>query len=123
MKQISADMFLVSETDEKGIITFANDDFCRVAGYGVEELIGKNHNIVRHPDMPKAAFRELWRTLHAGGIWNGFVKNKTKDGDYYWVYATIFPLKDGATTRYISCRKAAHSFEIDAATQLYRTIK
>ena len=66
--------FLVSETDEKGIILFANDDFCRIAEYSLEEMIGKPHNIVRHKDMPKLAFKSLWETIKRGEIWTGFVK-------------------------------------------------
>ena len=72
--------FLVSQTDEKGKILFANEDFCKVAGYAIEELVGKPHSIVRHPDMPKAAFKDLWETVRAGKIWTGYVKNATKSG-------------------------------------------
>ena len=70
--------FLVSETDEKGIIIFANDDFCKMAEYSVDELIGKPHNIVRHKDMPKVAFKDLWETVKRNEIWSGYVKNATK---------------------------------------------
>ena len=83
------DDFLVSQTDDKGIILFANDDFCKIAGYTIDELVGKPHNIVRHRDMPKAAFKDLWDTVKSGKVWNGYVKNKTSDGGYYWVYATV----------------------------------
>ncbi len=83
--------FLVSETDEKGIILFANDDFCKIAGYDIDELIGQPHNIIRHKDMPKAAFKDLWETVKKGNIWTGYVKNRAKNGDFYWVYATVFP--------------------------------
>jgi len=77
------DDFLVSQTDAKGTIIFANDDFCKIAGYKIEELIGKNHNIVRHPDMPKAACKDLWNTVKSDKIWNRYVKNSNKDGGYY----------------------------------------
>ncbi len=70
--------FLVSETDEKGIILFANDDFCKIAGYDIDELIGQPHNIIRHKDMPKVAFKDLWETLKKGNIWTGYVKNACK---------------------------------------------
>ncbi len=83
--------FLVSETDEKGIIRFANRDFCNIAEYNLEELIGKPHNIVRHKDMPKVAFKDLWETVAKGNIWTGYVKNATKSGGYYWVFATVYP--------------------------------
>ncbi|MDD3466873.1 MAG: PAS domain-containing protein [Campylobacterales bacterium] len=124
MATIDKTSFLVSETDEKGIITFANDDFCEIAGYNVNELIGKNHNIVRHQDMPKVAFKELWDTVKTGKAWSGFVKNKTKNGDSYWVYATVYPIiGQGGKQRYISCRKIAHEDEIDRATKLYKSLK
>ncbi|MEJ5168527.1 MAG: PAS domain-containing protein [Arcobacteraceae bacterium] len=116
--------FLVSETDEKGIINFANDDFCRIAGYDLEELIRKNHNIVRHQDMPKAAFKDLWDTVKQGKVWDGYVKNKCKNGDYYWVYATVFPFKtcDGSSG-YLSCRRKASREEIEAHEKLYKQMK
>ena len=84
--------FLVSETDNKGIITFANSDFCKIAKYDLTDLIGKPHNIIRHQDMPKAAFTDLWKTIKEGNVWTGYVKNKTKDGGYYWVFATVIHL-------------------------------
>ena len=77
---------IVSSTDLKGIITYANRKFCEIAGYTKSELTGKNHNIVRHPDMPKAAFKELWDTIQVGKEWTGVVKNLRKDGKYYWVF-------------------------------------
>lgn len=116
--------FLVSETDEKGIIKFANDDFCRVSGYTLEELIGNPHNMVRHPDMPKAAFKDLWTTVKSGEKWRGFVKNTTKDGGYYWVYATVFPFTscDGSKG-YISCRRKASDKEIKKYEILYKELR
>ena len=112
--------FLVSETDEKGIIRFANRDFCNIAEYNLEELIGKPHNIVRHKDMPKAAFEELWKTVKSGKPWKGFVKNATKSGDYYWVFATVYPFESCDGTRgYLSCRKRATPEEIKKAEILY----
>lgn len=104
---------IISETDEKGIITFANDDFIRYSGYKREELLGKPHNILRHSDMPKAAFADLWTTIKSGKTWNGFVKNKTKNGDFYWVYATASQVTapDGST-RYISLRNKPSAAEI-----------
>jgi PAS domain S-box-containing protein len=97
---------LVSKTDTKGIITYVNDLFCEVAGYSREELIGKPHNIVRHPDMPKAAFKNLWDTIQAGEVWSGKVKNRKKDGGYYWVDANISPIYDesGNIQEYIAIR-------------------
>ncbi len=118
------DAFLVSETDAKGVIQFANDDFCKVAEYCVEELIGKPHNVVRHPDMPKAAFKDLWETVKRGEVWTGYVKNATKSGGYYWVYATVFPFEscDGGQG-YLSCRRKASQEEINKAQALYKTLQ
>ena len=85
------EMIIVSETDEKGNIIFANDDFCKIAGYDISELLGNPHNIVRHQDMPKLAFEDLWKTIKSGNVWKGIVKNKTKNGGFYWVRATVYP--------------------------------
>ena len=113
-------VFLVSETDEKGDIIFANDDFCKIAEYTVDELIGKPHNIVRHKDMPKVAFKDLWDTIKQGKVWTGYVKNATKSGNFYWVFATVFPTITSEGSRgYLSCRRKASQEEIDEATNLY----
>lgn len=122
---LKSDDFLVSQTDEKGIILFANDDFCKVAGYDIESLVGKNHNIVRHPDMPKAAFKDLWTTVKQDKIWTGYVKNKTKDGGFYWVFATVYPLYDPVKKMktYLSCRRKPSKEEIAEAEKLYRTLQ
>ncbi len=119
------DAFLVSETDEKGIIRFASDDFCKVAEYKVEELVGKPHNIVRHPDMPKAAFKDLWDTVKKGEIWSGFVKNRSKSGKTYWVYATVYPYKNkNGQSGYLSCRtKVVSRDEIDKYDKLYKSMR
>jgi len=119
------DDFLVSQTDEKGTILFANDDFCKIAGYKLDELIGKPHNIVRHSDMPRAAFKDLWDTVKEGKVWNGYVKNKTKDGGHYWVYATVYPMYNEVMRQktYMSCRRKPSKEEIEAAKQLYKTLR
>lgn len=82
------DVVIVSHTDLKGRITYANDDFCEYAGMTREELLGQPHNVIRHPDMPPEAFRDLWATIKAGHVWQGIVKNRRKNGDHYWVKAT-----------------------------------
>lgn len=116
--------FLVSETDEKGIIKFANEEFCQYAEYSLDELIGKPHNMVRHEDMPKAAFKDLWETVKSGKRWRGFVKNKTKSGKYYWVFATVFPLNSSDGSKgFISCRRQASRKEVDKYTALYSQMK
>ncbi len=116
--------FLVSETDSKGVIKFANDDFCKIAGYSLDELIDKPHNMVRHPDMPKAAFKSLWDTVQSGNVWTGYVKNATKDGGYYWVFATVFPFEscDGGKG-YLSCRRKPSREEIAEHEALYKQWK
>ena len=122
--KLSIDTMIVSETDAKGNIIFANSDFCDIAGYTIEELIGKPHNIVRHKDMPKAAFEDLWKTVQNGKVWNGIVKNKTKNGGYYWVNATAYPSKnEKGELRYISVRIKPTDKEIEDAINLYKTLK
>lgn len=85
---------IVSKTDLKGVITSVNDFFCEISGYSKEEVIGKSHNIVRHEDMPKSVYIELWETIKNGEVWEGTIKNKNKDGSAYFVHATIFPMFD-----------------------------
>ena len=113
--------FLVSETDVKGIIKFANEDFCKIAGYTLKELVGNPHNMVRHKDMPKKAFKSLWDTVQKGQVWTGYVKNATKSGGYYWVFATVYPFEscDGSNG-YMSCRRKASEKEIIEAVELYK---
>lgn len=114
---------IVSSTDLKGIITYANRKFCEVAGYTKNELTGKNHNIVRHPDMPKAAFQELWDTIKAGKEWTGIVKNLRKDGRYYWVYSHIAPIEtNGEITGYSAARRPATATEIAESIPIYRNL-
>lgn len=112
----------VSRTDLKGIVTVANDSFVRISGYSLEELIGKNHNLVRHPDMPPWAFADLWNTVKAGYPWRGIVKNRAKNGDHYWVSATVSPIFSGdRVTGYLSLRKKPSRQEITRAEALYRS--
>ncbi|HUX82563.1 MAG TPA: PAS domain-containing methyl-accepting chemotaxis protein [Halothiobacillus sp.] len=119
----SDEEFLVSTTDLKGIITYANDVFIHVSGYSKAELIGKNHNIIRHPDMPPAAFANLWQTLKKGESWRNIVKNRTKNGDYYWVDAYVSPLyKEKEIIGYQSVRTRPSDAQIAAAERLYRQL-
>lgn len=112
---------IISSTDLKGIITYANRKFCEIAGYHKDELIGKNHNIIRHPDMPKAAFQGLWETLSKGEEWAGPVKNLRKDGKYYWVHTHITPVlsQEGVVMSYTAARRPVSTSEIDAITSVY----
>lgn len=115
---------IISQTDTKGVIVFANRKFCEISGYSSEELIGQPHNIIRHPDMPKAAFAQMWETIASGQSWHGIVKNLRKDGLYYWVETEITPLhdEDGNTTGYIAARKPASRKNIDEVAKLYKTM-
>ncbi len=126
MNEIELDTkaFLVSETDEKGIIRFANDEFCKYAGYSLDELLGKPHSIVRHPDMPRAAFKDLWDTIKKGERWRGFVKNRAKDGRYYWVFATVYPfISCDGSKGYISCRRKISQMEKEKYEALYKEMR
>jgi aerotaxis receptor len=96
---------IISRTDFNGNITFANELFASISGYSVDELVGKPHSIVRHPDMPKSVFKDLWETLKRGELWSGYVKNMRKDGGYYWVYAEVSAMqKDNKLVGYKSMR-------------------
>ena len=96
---------IISRTDLNGIITYVNDTFAKISGYSAEELIGKPHNILRHPDMPKSVFKDLWDTIKREENWSGYVKNMRKDRGYYWVYAEISGVyKDGKLVEYKSMR-------------------
>lgn len=122
--EFADDIQLVSTTDLKGDITYANPAFCQVAGYRLEEMLGQHHNLVRHPDMPKAAFADLWAHLQAGKPWRGIVKNRCKDGRYYWVDAYVTPIyEDGKMVGYqsVRCRPAAEHKA--RASQMYKTLK
>jgi len=116
---------IISKTDLKGIITFVNTPFCKLAGYSKEELIGKPHNIIRHPDMPKSVFKELWETIEKNQKWRGFVKNLRKDGKYYWVEAYIEPIFDdnGKKIGYISARKPVSDEDKEKYTKIYSEMK
>jgi aerotaxis receptor len=105
--EVPAAQPLVSKTDTSGRIVFANQAFVEVSGYPLDELIGASHNLVRHPHMPKEAFADLWTTIKACRPWDDLVKNRTKDGDFYWVRANVTPvIEDGSVTGYISIRPA-----------------
>lgn len=96
---------IISRTDLNGIITFANDTFAQISGYEVDELLGKPHNIVRHPDMPKVIFENMWKDLKNSTRWKGVVKNLRKDQGFYWVYAEISGVyKNGKLVEYKSLR-------------------
>lgn len=114
---------LVTRTNPKGIIIYANDAFIEISGFSKDELIGANHNVVRHPDMPPAAFKDLWMCLKAGLPWTAPVKNRTKSGDYYWVEANVTPVfKNGKVHEYLSVRYAPSREQIAQAESLYEKL-
>ncbi|WP_227803966.1 methyl-accepting chemotaxis protein [Marinomonas profundi] len=114
---------LVSSTDVKGRITFVNDVFCEIAGYEREALIGKPHNVIRHPDVPSAVFADMWANLKQGKSWMGLVKNRCENGDHYWVSAHMSPLLDGSKViGYESVRRKATREEIQHAQSVYDRI-
>ena len=115
--------YIVSKTDLKGITTYGNQTFFEMSGFSAEELIGKNHNVVRHPDMPPQAFKDLWDTIQDGRPWRGVVKNRCKNGDYYWVHALVVPVRqDNQTIGYMSVRTEPTREQIAAVEPLYQSL-
>jgi aerotaxis receptor len=115
---------IVTRTDLKGRITYANDAFLRSSGFTRQELLGKAHNIVRHPDMPPAAFADLWETIKAGKPWSALVKNRRKDGGFYWVRANVTPIvEEGKPVGYVSMRTKPARDEIEGASALYARMR
>jgi methyl-accepting chemotaxis protein len=115
---------IVSKTDLRGMITFINEDFIRVSGFTQDELIGKPHNIVRHPDMPSEAFEDMWAALKAGRPWTGLVKNRCKNGDYYWVMANAAPIYEhNQLIGFMSVRNKPSSAQIESASAAYKLFR
>ncbi|MGQ9831399.1 MAG: methyl-accepting chemotaxis protein [Thermochromatium sp.] len=115
---------IVSTTDPKGIITYANKPFVEASGFSEQELVGANHNIIRHPDMPPAAFKDLWDTIKKGKPWRGIVKNRRKNGDHYWVDAYVTPVYEGETlVGYQSVRTKPTRAQIEAAERFYAKVR
>ena len=123
-KQMQDGMMIVTKTDMKGVITYANKDFVDMSGFAEAELVGQPHNLVRHPDMPVEAFADLWKTVKGGTSWNGIVKNRCKNGDYYWVDANVTPIREGGqVTGYVSVRRKPTQQQIAEATARYALLK
>ncbi|MCK9395043.1 MAG: methyl-accepting chemotaxis protein [Methylobacter sp.] len=115
---------IVSNTNLKGVITYVNDAFIRISGYSREELIGASHNIVRHPDMPPEAFADLWKSIQSGRPWTGIVKNRCKNGDYYWVLANATPIyENDQLVGYMSVRSKPESEQVKSADAAYRLFR
>lgn len=120
---LSEEAVLISRSDLKGNVTYANPTFVEVSGYSREELIGYPHNLLRHPDMPEAAYADFWKTIQAGVTWQGVVKNRRKNGDHYWVHATVAPLRDGERiVGYTSVRRKAAAKAVARAEKVYAEI-
>ena len=119
-RSFPAEQHLISATDTRGIITYCNDEFAEISGFTREELVGSPHNLVRHPDMPPAVFAHMWDYLKSGRSWMGIVKNRCKNGDYYWVSAYITPIQEnGRVVGYESVRSKPNSEHIRRAEALY----
>lgn len=119
--RLGDDEFIVSKTDRKGIITYTNRVFMQIAGYSEAELLGVQHNIVRHPDMPRGVFKFLWQTLETEQEFFGYVKNMCKDGSYYWVFANVTPDYDanGNLIGYYSVRRKPSQKAINTLAPIY----
>ncbi len=114
---------IVSRTDTRGKITHCNQSFVDMSGFEENELIGQPHYILRHPDMPAAAFKDLWDTIKAGNKWKGYVKNLRKDGKFYWVYAVVVPnVRNGKVVGYASVRRKPSRTKINECIALYKTM-
>ncbi|HET8869989.1 MAG TPA: PAS domain-containing protein, partial [Aquabacterium sp.] len=123
-RELAPGEYIVSKTDLKGRITYVNRPFIEISGYSATELIGKAHNIIRHPDMPPEAFDDMWRTLQAGKAWRGLVKNRCKNGDHYWVEANANPIwENGQIVGYMSLRSRPSRAQIQAAEDFYRQLR
>ncbi|MCO4758548.1 MAG: PAS domain-containing protein [Oceanospirillaceae bacterium] len=118
---LKASDFIVSKTDASGRITYCNEIFIELSGYSEEELLGAQHNIVRHPDMPRGVFHFLWTTISEGRECFAYVKNMAKDGSYYWVFANVTPDPgpDGRPAGYFSVRRKPHPEAIAVLTDIY----
>ncbi|MDF7675870.1 PAS domain S-box protein [Neisseriaceae bacterium ESL0693] len=119
-KQFPDGCLITSTTDLEGVITHVNDAFIEMSGWSKDELMGAEHYILRHPDMPKVAYQDLWTTVQEGKKWHGYVKNLRKNGGFYWVYATIVPsFRDGEIKGYTSVRRKPSRSKINEMAALY----
>ncbi len=124
-RPMKADDFIVSKTDPKGRITYCNRIFMEISGYAEHELLGRQHNLVRHPDMPRAIFELLWRTLREGREFFGYIKNLARDGSFYWTFANVSPSidADGRLLGYYSVRRAPDRAALERIAPLYARMK
>ncbi|MES1950450.1 methyl-accepting chemotaxis sensory transducer with Pas/Pac sensor [Salinisphaera sp. S4-8] len=121
---IGEQQYLISQTDLDSHIVFANPAFIEASGFEWDELVGEPHNLIRHPDIPPEAFANFWETIRAGKTWTGIVKNRRKNGDFYWVHATVMPIiQQGRAVGYASVRRGATQAEKDQATRVYTRLR
>ena len=118
---VPEDSFISSKTDSKGILTYANSLFIKFSGYKESELLGQQHNIIRHPDMPRVIFQLLWETLQNNREFNGYIKNMSKDGSFYWVFANVAPTfsPDNEVLGYYSVRRKPDPEKLNYIKNLY----
>ncbi len=123
-KVLQADKLVISKTDTKGKITYGNRYFTQLSGYSTAEYMHKPHNIIRHPDMPKAVFKLLWQTLQSGKEIHAYVKNRAKDGSFYWVFANVTPSYDahGKIVGFYSVRRKPHPKAIETIEGIYKQL-
>jgi len=122
-EQYDSTLNILSTTNTKGAITYVNNDFIKVSGFENSELLGNNHNMVRHPDMPPAAFEDLWKTVKTGSSWMGIVKNRCKNGNHYWVDAYVTPIeREGQIDEYQSVRRKPSPEHIKRAEKIYPSL-
>lgn len=123
-KTVPPSEILISKTDPRGVIIFANSTFAEISGYSLSELIGQEHNQVRHPDVPPQIFADLWETIRQGKPWHGIVKNRCKNGDHYWVDSLVMPMmSEAGICGYLSVRRQAKREDIDAAERNYQALR
>ena len=121
--EVPANTVLITRTDAGGRIVYVNQAFVEVSGFTRDELIGSPHNIVRHPSMPRAVFADLWETIQSGHAWEGAIKNRTKNGSYYWALVNISPqMENGKITGYVSVRSKPTPLQIRYAEDIYASI-
>ncbi|AVY94523.1 MULTISPECIES: PAS domain-containing protein [Microvirgula] len=123
--RLQPDDLIITKTDQKGIITYANRKFMQVSNYAESALLGQAHNLIRHPDMPRGVFRLMWKTLMQGKEFFGILKNYTADGGFYWVFANVTPDYgiDGSTKGYYSVRRMPTRHAIDTMTRIYAEMR
>ena len=123
--ELDPNRYLVSETDATGVITYCNDYFCQISGYSREELLGQQHNIIRHPDMPKVVFKLLWEQIKQGKNINAVIKNRAKNGKYYWVFTTFqtrIDLDTNTVIGYTAHRKTLSDDVTNAIGNMYHQV-